>query len=100
MKLESNDFSTCYTTIVGVYRVYVSVDVYVLLKLTFSLVTLININQLNETNRRPLYNLFINDHNYRQLVSAFITDNQTLIDHFCTNLTESQAKSHILETFL
>jgi hypothetical protein len=44
MKLESNDFSTCYTTIVGVYRVYVSVDVYVLLKLTFSLVTLININ--------------------------------------------------------
>jgi hypothetical protein len=25
---------------------------------------------------------------------------QILIDHFCTNLPESQAKSHILETFL
>ena len=47
-----------------------------------------------------LHNFFINDHNYRQLVSAFITDKQTLIDHFYTNLAESEAKSHILETFL
>ena len=47
-----------------------------------------------------LYNLFISDHNYRQLVFAFIADNQILIDHFYTNLAESQAKSHILETFL
>ena len=44
MKLESNDFFTCYNIIVGVYPVYVNVDVYVHLKLTFSLVTLININ--------------------------------------------------------
>ena len=33
-------------------------------------------------------------------MSAFITDKQTLIDHFYTNLAESEAKSHILETFL
>jgi hypothetical protein len=63
-----------YVAVVGVYRV-VSVDVYVLLNLAFSLVTLININYLNETNRRlynfvRLHNFFINDHNYRQLVSA------------------------------
>ena len=42
-----------------------------------------------------LHNFFINDHNYRQLVSAFITDKQTLIDNFYTNLAESEAKSHI-----
>ena len=56
---------------------------------------------MNETNRRPCqYNFFINDHNYRQLVSAFITDNQALIDHFYTNLTESQAKSKFLDKTL
>ena len=43
-----------------------------------------------------LHNFFINGHNYRQLVSAFITDKQTLIDNFYTNLAESKAKSHIL----
>jgi hypothetical protein len=37
-----------------------------------------------------LHNFFINDHNYRQLVSAFITDKQTLIDNFYTNLAESK----------
>ena len=46
-----------------------------------------------------LYNFFINDNNYRQLVSSFTTDNQTLIDHIYTNLPESQASSHILETY-
>jgi hypothetical protein len=71
-------------------------NVYVLLNLAFSLVTLININLLNETNRRlynfvRLHNFFINDHNYRQLVSAFITNKQTLLDHFYTNLAESEA---------
>jgi hypothetical protein len=58
-----------------------------------------NINWLNESNRRTLYNFFINDHNYRQLASTFTTDNQTLINHIYTNLPESQAKSHILETY-
>jgi hypothetical protein len=58
-----------------------------------------NINWLDEANRRPLYNLFINENNYRQLVYSFTTDNCTLIDHIYTNLPESQAKSHILETY-
>ena len=58
-----------------------------------------NINWFDEMNRRPLYNFFINDNNYRQLVSNVTTDNQTLIDHIYTNLPESQASSHILETY-
>ena len=58
-----------------------------------------NINWFNDINRRPLYNFFINDHNYRQLVSDVTTDNLTLIDHIYTNLPESQASSHILETY-
>ena len=58
-----------------------------------------NINWFDEINRRPLYNFFINDNNYRQLVSNVTTDNQTLIDHIYTNLPESQSSSHILETY-
>ena len=58
-----------------------------------------NINWLDEANRRPLHNFFINENNYRQLVYSRTTDNQTLIDHIYTNLLESQAKSHILETY-
>ena len=58
-----------------------------------------NINWFDEINRRPLYNFFTNDNNYRQLVSSATTDNQTLIDHIYTNLPESQASSHILETY-
>ena len=51
-----------------------------------------NINWFDEINRRPLYNFFINDHNYRQLVSKGTTDNRTLIDHIYSD-------SHILETY-
>jgi ATP-dependent DNA helicase PIF1 len=58
-----------------------------------------NVNWLDEANRSPLYNFFINENNYRQLVDSFTTDNNTLIDHIYTNLPESQAKSHILETY-
>ena len=58
-----------------------------------------NINWFNEIIRSPLYNFFINDNNYRQLVSSFTTDNQTLVDHIYTNLPESEASSHILETY-
>jgi hypothetical protein len=54
---------------------------------------------------KPIEGLYIislnrNDNKYRQSVSIFITNNQTLIDHIYTNLPESQAKSYILETFL
>ena len=58
-----------------------------------------NINWFDEIIRMPLYNFFINDNNYRQLVSSFTPDNQTLIDHIYTNLPESEASSHILETY-
>ena len=58
-----------------------------------------NITWFDELIRRPLYNFFINDNNYRQLVSSFTTDNQILIDHIYTNLPESEASSHILETY-
>ena len=58
-----------------------------------------NINWLDEGNRRPLYNLFVIDNNYRQLVSSYTTDNQTTIDHIYTNLPELQANLHILETY-
>ena len=57
-----------------------------------------NVNWLDDCRRRPLYNLFINDNNYRQLISSYTTDNQTTIDHIYTNLPESQAKGHTLET--
>jgi len=46
-----------------------------------------------------LYNLFITEHNYRQLVSLYTTDNKTAIDHIYTNLPESQVQLHILETY-
>ena len=58
-----------------------------------------NINWLNEKDKIPLYNLFIRDHSYRQLVSCSTTDNRTTIDHVYTNLPESQIHVHILETY-
>lgn len=33
------------------------------------------------------------------LISSSTTDNQTTIDHLYTNLPESQAKGHTLETY-
>ena len=58
-----------------------------------------NINWLDESYRRPLYNLFVNYNNYRQLISTYITDNQTTIEHIYTNLSESQANGQILEIY-
>ena len=42
---------------------------------------------------------FVRDHNYRQLVSCYTTDNRTTIDHIYTNLPESEVKVHIIETY-
>ena len=39
-----------------------------------------NINWHDECNRRPLYNLFVNN-NYRQLISSYTTNNQTNRSH-------------------
>lgn len=58
-----------------------------------------NINWLDETARTPLYRFFITEQRYRQLVNNVTTDNQTLIDHVYTNLPDSHASSHILETY-
>ena len=40
-----------------------------------------NINWLDEANRRPLHNFFINESKYGQSVCSNSTDNQALIDH-------------------
>ena len=58
-----------------------------------------NINWLDESNRRPLYKLFVNENNYRQLITSYTTDNPTTIDHIYTNLPELQTNPHILETY-
>ena len=46
-----------------------------------------NINYLvDNTLKRSLYNLFVRDHNYRQLVSCYTTDYRTVIDHTLTKI--------------
>ena len=55
-----------------------------------------NVNWLRDSQLTPLYNLFIRDNGYGQLVSYSITDN-TCIDHIYTNLPEAQACFQILE---
>ena len=58
-----------------------------------------NVNWLIQKDKAPLHNLFVRDHNYRQLVSCYTTDNRTTIDPIYTNLPESEVKVHILETY-
>ena len=58
-----------------------------------------NVNWLIQKDKSPLHNLFVRDHNYRQLVSCYTTDNRTTIDHIYTNLPESEGNVHILETY-
>ena len=57
------------------------------------------VNWLIQKDKTPLHNLFVRDHNYRQLVSCYTTDNRTTIDHINTNLPESEVNVHILETY-
>ena len=58
-----------------------------------------NVNWLNLSERRPLYNLCIRDNHYRKITSCHTTDNDTGIDHIYTNLREAQVTGHILETY-
>ena len=58
-----------------------------------------NLNWLIQKDKTPLHNLFVRDHNYRQLVSCYTTDNRTTIDHIYTNWLESEVNVHILETY-
>ena len=57
-----------------------------------------NINWLNEVDRIPLHNFFVREHNYKQLVSGYTTDNRTIMDHIFTNLSESDVNPLLLET--
>ena len=84
-----------YVTIIGVYRLpAVSVQqlcypLNKVLSLSCSQFNIFiggfNINWLDESNRRPLYNLFVNCTNYRQLISTYTTNNQTTVGHIFTN---------------
>ena len=39
------------------------------------------------------------EHQYKQLMSSYATDNKTCIDHIYTNLPETQVRVGILETY-
>ena len=58
-----------------------------------------NLHWLNEQKRTPLYNLFVEQFNYKQLVTCYTTDNRSCIDHIYTNLSDLNTKVHILETY-
>ena len=40
-----------------------------------------NVNWLIDTEKRPLYNLLVNNKHYKQLISTYTTDSKTVIDH-------------------
>ena len=58
-----------------------------------------NVNWMVDTERQPLYNVMVRDNAYKQLLSNFTTDNQTLIDHIFTNISDLEINSGILETY-
>ena len=58
-----------------------------------------NVNWFNHSEREALYNFFIREHQYKQLMSSYTTDNKTCIDHIYTNLPETQVRVGILETY-
>ena len=58
-----------------------------------------NINWLVETDRRPLYNLLVRDKHYKQLISTYTTDNNTVIDHIYTNISNIDIQAGVLETY-
>lgn len=58
-----------------------------------------NVNWFDHSEREPLYNFFIREHQYKQLMSSYTTDNKTCIDHIYTNLPETQVRVGILETY-
>ena len=58
-----------------------------------------NINWLVETDRRPLYNLLVRDNHYKQFISTYTTDNNTVIDHIYTNISNIDIQADVLETY-
>ena len=41
----------------------------------------------------------VRDYGYRQLITNCTTDNNTLIDHLCTNVANMETSSGSLETY-
>ena len=66
------------------------------IKLTSLLFTL---NWLLKTDRRPMYNLLIRDKHYKQLISTYTTDNNTVIDHMYANIFNIDVQAHVLDIF-
>ena len=58
-----------------------------------------NVNWLVNTERQPLYNVMVTDNSYRQLICGVTTDNQTLIDHIFTNISDTETESGVLEAY-
>lgn len=58
-----------------------------------------NINWLVETDRRPLYNLLVRDNHYKQFISTYTTDNNTVIDHIYTNISNIDIQADVLATY-
>ena len=60
-----------------------------------------NVNWLIDTEKRPLYNLLVNDKHYKQLISTYTTDSKTVIDHIYTNIhvDNLHIQAVVLETF-
>ena len=58
-----------------------------------------NINWLNDTEKRPLYNILIRDQHYQQMISTYTTDKKTLIDHIYTIIAHLDIQAGVLETY-
>jgi len=58
-----------------------------------------NVNWLNITERATLYNLFITENHYQQLISRYTTDNKTCIDHIYTNIHKDKIQANVWETY-
>ena len=58
-----------------------------------------SVKWLNDSQSTPLYNFFIRDNTYSQLVTGSTTDSNTCIDHIFTTLPQEQVNSQILKTY-
>ena len=61
----------------------------------------LNVSWLVDIEKRPLYNLLVNDKHYKQLISTYITDSKIVIDHIYTNIhvDNLNIQAVVLETF-
>lgn len=58
-----------------------------------------NVNWLNITERATLYDLYITENHYRQLMSCYTTDNKTCIDHIYTNVDEDKIQTNVWKKY-